>query len=72
MLKHEINFNVRFDKNTRDELRKVANLWRCSEAEALRRMVRGCGRHLFQNEPTCADAGRCFVPHMHAKREGAA
>jgi len=72
MLRHEVNFNVRFDQATRDDLARISELWRCSSAEALRRMVRGCHNHLFTDAPTCADGGRCFVPQMHASRKGVA
>ena len=70
MLKHSVNFNVRFDQATRDELDAITKLWRCSAADTLRRLVRGAHSHIFKDSPSCADGGRCFVPHMHVKKNG--
>jgi len=64
----EINFNVRFDTATRDDLDKIADVWRVSRAEAIRRMVQNTAEHIFTEVPKCADGGRCFVPQMHAKK----
>jgi len=68
MYTHEIIFTLRLDPRTREELDKLSTLWRCSRAEALRRLIKGTHAHLFDAVPTCADGGRCFVPQMHAKK----
>ena len=67
---HDVNFNVRFDKEGREELEALSNLWRCSRAEALRRCVTNAANHLSGKLPCCADGGRCFVPQMHTKKTG--
>jgi len=65
---HDIIFTLRLDTQTRDELDKLSERWRCSRAETLRRLVRNTSEHVFQDTPLCADGGRCFVPQMHAKK----
>ena len=68
---HELNFTLRLDPKTRDELEALSNAWRCSRAETLRRLVQNANAHFFGTIPTCADGGRCFVPQMHAKKGAA-
>lgn len=68
MTTHEIIFTLRLDNRTRDELARLSELWRCSRAEVLRRLVQNTTAHLFNDCPTCSDGGRCFVPQMHAKK----
>jgi len=68
MNSHDIIFTLRLDTQTRDELDKLSNRWRCSRAETLRRLVRNCSEHVFTGTPLCADGGRCFVPQMHVKQ----
>ena len=63
----EINFNVRFDDAGRRELEALADRFRCSRAEVLRRLVSNAFTHITGKMPCCADGGRCFVPHMHTK-----
>lgn len=67
MHKHPIIFTLRLDKETWSELDKISTHWRCSRAEALRRMTAAAYAHLFTDAPKCADGSNCSVPHLHQK-----
>lgn len=68
MLRNDINFNIRFDADSRAKLQEITNFWHCSNADTVRRLVRASHAHIFTATPKCADGARCFVPQMHAKR----
>ena len=71
MHQSEVVFQFRLNQQHKDELNRLADYWRCSRAEVVRRLIRGAHDHVYQDAPACADGGRCFVPHMHQKKGAA-
>jgi len=67
MMKCNHHFNMRFDEKTNEELTRLTEIFRCSRAELIRRLIFGTAAHCLKKEPTCANGSRCFVPQMHVK-----
>lgn len=63
----EHHFNMRFDARTNEELDKLTDLFRCSRAELIRRLIITAAKHSIKREPHCANGSGCFVPQMHSK-----
>lgn len=70
MHKHNIIFTLRLDQESWGELDQLSSGWRCSRAEALRRMIQNSYAHIFKKEPRCADGSSCPMPQFHTKKTG--
>ena len=60
-----INFNMKIDEPTDNQLIALAHEAHTSKAAVLRRLIRGTYAMSFDNVPTCADDTPCRCPHAH-------
>lgn len=60
-----INFNLKLDKSTDDQLIGLARERHEPKSQTVRSLIRGAFKMTHDRQPTCATGTTCLCPHVH-------
>lgn len=65
-------FNVILSQAEKAQLEELAQKLKTSRGAVVRRVIDAAYKMAILELPTCADAGRCFMPQMHTRPQAPA